>query len=593
MKAFSCIVISLFAAQGLAAGPGQAAAAKPAEPELKAAVLVEPTFGDDRMVEMLGELATDKDMVTKAWAVADLGETHNHKALAYIRLALDDKQAAIRSAAVAAAAESGWPEANEIIIGALKSDNVEVLSAAMRAVRDLGLSQASKDLGKLLANDDPLIRATALDTLTQLDVAAGQGPLRELLSDSSTHVRLAALRNAMLLDKAYGLTDALLADGGDDNPPGVRSLAFEAIGKFAWPQGQRIVTAAGQDGNPLVRRGVVRAYRNAGSGPAAAGYLNDRSAMVRLAAIRAAGDLHQKAMVGRLFDLLFAAKDDMTRQAARIALAQIGTDKVAATAASELPRWAEMPRPGPSSRSGLTAEQITANIASCSWLLGELHSTKALDYQLAMLPKTDVVSPVLLSQVPALGKIGDPKAIGPLVKLLDRCRERGQAYLDAMMSGRPGPPWDPRVPSGIVRTLGQLKAYGSLKNILALGKVTTPRGGRLDVCATAIIQSLPALTTPDNIKSVESFLLLTLRASPISRRYGLTPRFYAMKLAARMKLQAALPSLHAVLDKERPGWTMMRTAAWAIGEISGKTPQIGQPRSKQGGDWVVRKLKGY
>lgn len=613
MKRASWILASLLLG-GAAVWPARAQTQKLPEPQLPAEELVEATFGDDWNVQKLAELLDGADTIDRAWAVQQLGQTHNLKALPYIRRALDDGEPAIRATAVSAAGEIARPESYDIILKALGSDDSQVLLAAMRTVVDLGLKQAAAPVGKLLSSANPAVRGNAIKTLTSLGVAGRIADLEKLIRDASTRVRLTALENAMLLGNAQGLSEAFQAAAGGGNPPAVRSMAFEAIGKFAWSAGQRIVSASASAADPLVRRGVVRAYHNAGQGqgPAAAAFLDDPSEMVRLAAIRAAGDLKQADRIDRLFEMMFQAEDDVTRQAARAALGKIGTSKVVAKAADALPRWATTPpppsKPAPTTQSrpagwtrtqtasssapapytGPTAEQIKANVASCCWLLGELKSTEQFQYQLSVLSEADVVSPVLLVQAPALGKIGDPKAIAPLRSLLGRCSARGQQYLKAVGGGQATPPWDPQVPNVVVRALADLKAYDALDDILSLGNLTNSRGSRLDACATAIIQSLPALTTPDNTGKVQTFIITV-----IAERggYMLTPRFHAVKLAGRMKLEAAMPALLTVLNKERPGRTMMLAAAWAIQEITGKTPEIPEPRRNQGRQWAVRQLE--
>ena len=48
-------------------------------------------------------------------------------------------------------------------------------------------------------------------------------------------------------------------------------------------------------------------------------------------------------------------------------------------------------------------------------------------------------------------------------------------------------------------------------------------------------------------------------------------------------------ALADVVAKERPGWEMMRSAGWSIQTISGKSPDIPKPRTKQG-KWIITRI---
>jgi len=556
------------------------------EPNPKQTKITEGTYGDDEVVSLLAELVDDPDTITRVWAVEHLGQTRNLAALPHIRKALTDDKLIVRAGAVSAAGKIGFAEAHDIILSALDSDEPEMLFTAMRTVQSLDLAKAADKVSGLLSFDDPDVRAMALKTLTHLAVAAKPAALEKLVCDKSTGVRLAAIENAMLGSQVDQIVDELLTAAGEDNPPGVRSKALELLGKFAFSRAHRLVSAAGRDDNPLVRRGAVRAYHSAGQGRQAVAFLDDPSAMVRLAAIKATGDMKIAEKTDKLFQLLFDAKDDMTRQAAREALANIGTEEVVNTAAQALPKWGEMPPPSETSPSGPSLDQIQANTVSCCWLLGKLKSPVALDYQLSLLAKRDVVSPMLLVEVPALAEMGDPRAIEPLTKLLARCGNRAKAWLNAITGSRTPPPYEPEIPRRIMLALARLKGYGGVKTIMAVGKYRS-RGRRLDAWSRTAIEVLPELMTDENRKSIERFIIAAI---PASSGLELTARFHAIKTAVKLNLHSAVPAILDILHKERPGWTMIHTAAWALQELTGQTPDVPQPRLKQGRDWVVRKI---
>jgi len=602
---FSAVAVLL--AASLAAGQE---AKKIDEPFLKVDQIAEMCFGDDEVVALLAAVAAEDDPLARAWAVQDLGKAHNRAGLRYISRALRDKNTAVRVAAAVAAAEIGFPEAENVVIQALDARRPDVLLAALSSARKLELKRASEKIRRLLANDDALVRAAAAGTLTALKTPATQTELRPLIDDSTIRVRLAGLRNAMLLSKADQLVDDLLAAADRANPPAVRSAAMEALGKFAFDRSRRLLAAAADLPDPLIRRGVVRAYHNAGRPEKIGRFLKDSAPTVRLAAIRAAGDLNLTGSVDRLFRLMLEAPDLESHLAARRALGRIATEAVTDAAARAIPelmetsaRQAAGPRAAtkPAGRDkenqappaipkvrridGMRVEHIPRNIAACCWLLGELKSKKCLDYQLAVIPKLSTESEVFFELVPALAKIGDRRAIEPLRELLKRCHRKGIAYLRKLAAGSPPPPYEPQVPRRIMEAFAKMKAHETVDQILAVADTNIARL-RLSVCASYAARALPDLATDENRQKIESFLIEAIEDD----HFSLTARFYAAKAAARMKVQGALPALRKVLAEERPGRRLMHAAAWAIQEISGQSPRIPQPRLKQG-NWVINKIK--
>lgn len=555
-----------------------------AEPKPRHGKITRGTYGDEEVVGLLAKLLDDPDTITRVWAVENLGQTHNSTAIEHLRRALKDQKHIVRAGAVSAAAEVGFAEANDMILSSLSSEEPDMLFTAMRAVQSLDLSEAVGSLRKLMHFGDPAVRAMAAKTLTHLEVACNQADLEKLLMDKSAGVRLAAMENASLLDQAEQVTDELILNAEQVSLPGVRSRSLELLGRFAFSSAESVVSTAASDANPLVRRGAVRAYHQARKGRQCAAFLDDPSAMVRLAAIKATGDMKIAAQTEKLFKLLFDAKDDMTRQAAREALAKIGTEQVVAVAAKALPEWAEMPAPGPGGKR--SAEQIQANTVSCCWLLGRMKSTVALDYQLALLAKRDVVSLTLLTEAPALAEMGDPRAIEPLKALLDRCGRRARSWLNAYTSGRSTPPYEPEISRSVMLAIGALNGHSGVDSIMATAKYKS-KGQRLSSWGTAAIEVLPGLITDGNRKAIEQFVIAAI---PPESGYELTPRFHSVKTAVKMKLEGAVPAIESILEDERPGWTMIHTAAWALQELTGQTPDMPKPRLRQGRDWVVRKI---
>ena len=114
--------------------------------------------------------------------------------------------------------------------------------------------------------------------------------------------------------------------------PGVREWALAFLGSYASNDG--LLAEAMKDAQPLVRRGALRGYASAGKGEVMKDALKDPSPMVRLAAIRFAGQLKCQDAVAGLFEQLRSVEDELSHNAARESLGQIGTEPVAKSAAA-------------------------------------------------------------------------------------------------------------------------------------------------------------------------------------------------------------------------------------------------------------------
>jgi len=576
------------------------------EPQLTSEELKRGTFGDERNVALLAALLQDEDPLTRALAVTDLGQTHNPAAIPYLKRAFKSEIPEVRMAAVSAAAEIGFDEAHGVILAAISpKEPPAMIFTGMTFARKLHLSEAVDAIRSITAHGDAPTRAMAIKTLGRLGATLDPGALKPLLTDPSIPVRLAGLEHALLLEKADGIIEELLAAAGEENPPAVRSRAFEALGKHAISRARRILARCEADPDPMIRRGVVRAYHNAALGDKIPPFLDDPSEMVRLAAIQAAGDLKLARTYEKLMHLIMDAPDVQSHLAGRRSLVQIATEEVVNSAAEALVKWAETspppppkpltrpatqesarrsPPPAPQSR-GPTQRQIDRNVASCCWILGKLKSSKALEYQLAMIPKLSTESSVLLELVPALGQIGDRSAIEPLTVLLGRCKEKGLKYLRALSYGYPPPPWEPQIPRRIIQALGELKAYDKVDDILGIANVNV-KGLRLALCASYAVQILPELIRDDNRQKIQTFIVNVIS----DEGFMLAARFHAAKTAARMRINSAVPALQKILNEERPGWKMMRAAAWAIQTLTGETPSIPNPKTNQGRDWIITRI---
>lgn len=574
-----------------------ARAARPAltEPVLPVKI-TSLTFGDDTNVTLLARLLHDADPSVRENAARDLGETHNPAAIKHLENAISDKSIAVRCAIVSACTE--FPEnsvTQKIVINAFGETDPILLRTVLRSVVRMNLKIASARVGELLSNTNPHIRLAAIETLNFFDKPAENGFLPKLLADSSAPVRLEATHNAMLHPKSVEISQALIKLTEKTSPLAVQAGAIEALGKLARNSSAEIIAQAAKSKNPLLRRAAVRAYANAEKLGSVEPFLKDPSTLVRLSAIQAAGDLkttHTKT----LYSLMLLAQDMQSHLAAREALLKTGAPDVAGQAVEEMKKNMEKFLEQLRQYQALKSKKITSimirqkdnlsrNVVSCCFILGELKSKQGFDYMLSLRNMVEINSPILGAMTNALRKIGDSRAIAPLTKILDKCKTRGYQYLVAIASMSPPPPYSGKITSDIIETLGELKAYSTIDTIADI-VATNYMNMRLAEPAGGAARAFTKLIQPENRTKIEKSILDILNDTS----FGLDSRSHAIKTAAKLKIESVVPVLEEILNDQRPTLLVMQTAAWAIQELTGKTPAISQPVTKQG-YWIIRQLK--
>ena len=548
------------------------------------------TFGDAENIRLLAGLLNDADILVREQAIRDLGETHNLDAMGHLQAASRDTKPLLRIAATDAAAELSPARAGKIITEALKSPNRSVALAGLRNARRVNLLSQRDAIAALLSRSDPAIQAAALETLSAMGLPAPAGDLARLLASDHVAVRLRAAENAIRLEKADELVDKLTPPAVS-GPPAVRGAAIAALGKFDFAGSRSLLDAAAGDANPLVRRGALRAFRNAAQAQAVRAFLDDPCDLVRLAAIRAAGQLRCTESIGRLFELMLQATDDLSHLAARQSLAHIGTSDVSDRAAAELGRLY------PAARQRLTADpaertrtddphhaMMTRNVRSCCWLLGELRSDAALALLLASMSELPQDSDVLIDSVAAIGKIGDPRAVGPLITFLQRCHTDGIAHFRDILARAPAvTPYSQAVTASAIEAAGRLQAKGAVDVIVLIARGPDGQSGLIQTTAIAM-KVLPGLTDDQVRKAVGECIVYVLRRARRDRVVA----YMAAKAAGKLKLAEALPLLRQMAFEDRQCLALITAAAWAIQEITGQTPEVPNPVALEG-DWIVRK----
>ncbi len=575
-----------------------AAKAAMPEPELPQDRLQVPTFGDDTNVTLLARMLRDADPRVREQAVQGLGETHNPAALQYIEEAFSDTNLAVRCAVVSAVAQ--YPDsatAKNVIINALGETDPILLQAALTNVTRVNLKIASARVEELLTNDDSNIRLGALNTLNGFEVPVNADLLLKLLADPSAPIRLAATRNAILQSASEEMTLTLEKLAEATSPIPVQAGAIEALGKLAMDSSAQLIADAAESNSALLRRAAVRGFAHAGKIEAVDPFLKDPSPMVRLAAIQAAGDLKSK-QIETLNSLMITAPDMQSHLAARKALVQIGTSDVAKLAAEAMPSNMEkyLKQASQNQATNRAKKPVTPdmarqeadferNVISCCFILGELQSTQGFDYMLSLRKMVEIDSPIVEGLANATRKIGDGRAIAPLTELLKKCQTRGYQYLVAIASMSPPPPFSPTITSDIIEALGELKAYNAIDTIIGVAGINYMQM-RLPEPACGAARAYQKLIQPNNRAKIEKSILEILNDSA----FGLTTRNQAINTAAKLEIKSAVPAIKKILTSERPCLLVMQTAAWAIQELTGQTPNIPQPIIKQGA-WVIKQIK--
>jgi len=258
--------------------------------------------------------------------------------------------------------------------------------------------------------------------------------------------------------------------------------------------------------------------------------LKDKSPLVKLVAIQAAGKLKDAEAIDRIGSLMLSAPDAKTYLAARKALRKIATPKVGVWAAETLkflaPKLAAIPKNAKRTESQKRMrEQLERNMIACCWVLGELRSHEGYQTMLRLLAGLEVNSPVVGEIATALGKIGDERAIAPLTKVLGVCRVRGRKTLIAMASMSMGPPFSEKVTGQIIEALGMLKATSAATLIRNTGSISYMMM-RLPIVAAAAAATLPRLHTPENRKTIEEFIVAVIG----DKSFGRLARFNAQEV---------------------------------------------------------------
>ncbi|NLW88071.1 MAG: hypothetical protein GXY38_14505 [Planctomycetes bacterium] len=549
-------------------------------------------FGDDANVLLLADLLKDEDPLVRERALADLSQTDNPLAVAHIRRMTQDPSPHVRSAAVQAAGNLGVGGCDEIVIEALESPDAPQLHAAIAAAGRLNLKSAAGRLEKLVAHADASVSAGALAAMTQLELPCPDEALLDALNNASALVQLAAAQNAAIAPRQDKVREALARLGADGEPM-VRGTALVALAGAAGPaQIEDLVRQALIAEQPVLRAAGVHALRKTAQAHRAAGFLDDASAPVRLAAIEAVGELKYEPAADKVAAIMLDSPDMQTHLAAREALGELGADWAVPHAVRILTELGDslhaahgaVARWDKSAPQEYTAEQrdmLARNVSAAAWLLARCNSDAGMDQMVKLIGKLHVDNSAMVELARSAGALGDARAAQPLVGALERSTKGAQEHLIVSFFDRPPSlPFSPEVAVALTRALADLKATQALPSIDAAIK-TSARGMRL---VEPVAAGADALFDLADAATAEPLLKIILEDSSFS----VGAKYEAARTAGRMKLAALLPQLQQQLA-ERQCRSLINATAWAIEQITGQSPDLPQPLARQG-DWIIRTI---
>ena len=569
---------------------------KDADPNVRASAVTagwELSQGEYRQIVLAGLADSDPRVVTAAlraivrMKLASAGET--------IGPLLNGPSAAVGAEALLALDNLALPVDAGKLAALLKSPSVSVRLAA---VMNASFADASKSgdlsapLAEMAATDKPAIRGAAMAALGKLAFDANSAIIARGAGDSDPLVRRGALRAYANANKKADIKVFL-----DDASPLVRLAAIQSAGELKCEDCIsklfELMQSAPDDQAHMAARDSLRQIGSTtgGSTPIATqagkvlrdtytdmGPLGAR----RSQAGKAAGDQFARtdAIERELVNLRQSKNPDkkqIDEKAARVN--QMRTDLVKLTDTYQ----------------GLQRqfEREVRNVRGACRLLGELRSGEEFDLRLSLVSKAltagraddfHIDSDILIETIYSLGRVGDKRSAGPLTELLKVSAKNVPAHFSDVPP--PDAYYSTPVVDATIDALGELGAADSLGAMKAIMDARIKGIGRLNQETETIMRALPLIVSPANRSAIEGeFIDATINEGML-----LCPvQFEAMKSAVRMKLNSpqTIKLLRDVLQVTRRDRNVMRCAAWALGQITGQAPAIGEPATYQG-DWIVR-----
>lgn len=332
---------------------------------------------------------------------------------------LQDDHPAVRSMAASALGDFGDRRATPGLISLLKDDAQGVVTSAIGSLSDLHDYRATLPLIQLLNGEDAYVAQCAVFALSQIGDTRAVEPLIRIVKDHTSRLRRDAAKSLGRLRDRRAIP--ALIEGLGDADPALRAACANSL-RFL-PDSRAVApliellddrddgvrwSAAGALGPIEDRRAVVPLMKAAG----------DRHAYVRFCAVMSLGDLKDRRAVELLITTLNYDTDYLVQCAAATSLGAIGSKRAVPS------------------------------------LLRLLRRTQWEAYANAGLRR---------SAIWALGRIGDDRAVEPLIGMLEDPSED----MEEMICGEEQLTW--RLISGALADIGSDKAIGYLTKSLRQG----------------------------------------------------------------------------------------------------------------------------
>jgi HEAT repeat protein len=540
-------------------------------------ILVEKALMDDakivrqRTAEVLGKLRhasavvpliealNDKDPVVRWRAAEALGRLRDVQAVSPLIHALEDRNWEVRREAATALGRIGDTSAVESLTDALSDDDQKVRREAATALGQIGETCAVEPLAHALSDDDQEVRREAATALGQIEDARAVESLRAALSDSAQEVRERAAEALGRVGDTRAVEALIVAF--DDSAQEVRRRIAEALGQLGDTRAVEALIAALKDSDAFVRGEVIQALGKLEDKRALISLvasLKDSNHEVRLRAAEALGRLGDKGALKPLIAALGDSREEVRLCATR-SLGQIW----------ELPALTQL------------GSRSWQNRLKAAEALGELGEPRSVRPLIAAL--NDSHPQVQSAVAAALGKIGKP-AIQPLILALRDSNERMRARAAKALGGL----GDTRVVESLIGVLKDADASVRGEVVDALGRLGDPRAVEPLIGALKDSNKRVRSTAAEALGKLEGAavdsLLIAIKNSDEQLRSGAAKALgeAQRKLKSKRVMEALLGTL------KDSNVSVRRAAIKALGGLKDSQALMSLKNALRDIDWQVR-----
>jgi HEAT repeat protein len=368
-------------------------------------------------------------------------------------IALHDNDDDIRKKALQALGKSGDPRGVPAIADALKDENPEIRFESAAALKRIGNEGAVKPLINALEDESTKVREEATEALVAIGSPSVE-PLITALAEGRKNSRLCTARALGTLGDARSIAP-LIAALKDEDWKVVKASAL-SLGTIGDPSAVDPLIALLDEKDPNIREGAAEALGKMGDKRAVSPLIDalaDESGFVRGKAAESLGVLSDESSIESLKHALKDTNGTVRKEAAK-ALATMAWEPSASDQEDRITylisneRWDELVKTGTPAVSKLIdalGDDDETIRAKSAWTLGNIKSPAAIEDLIEALKDDNVgvraeaslalekigspsVQPLIESledeglrktSIVLLGKMGDERAVAPIVKKLN------------------------------------------------------------------------------------------------------------------------------------------------------------------------------